>query len=176
MSKTIWKIDPAHSEIQFKAKHLMITTVTGKFEKFDATAETDGDTFDNAAISFEAETASINTGTADRDNHLRSDDFFNAEKFPTLQFRSTGMSKNGNGHYELDGHLTIRDVTKPVTLKADFAGIIQDPYGNTKAGFTLEGKIKRNEFNLRWDAVTEAGSIVVSDEIRIACEIQMVKS
>lgn len=161
MEKKTWQIDAAHSEIAFKVKHMMISTVTGHFDEFDASVETESDDFKNAAISFSAKTASINTKNKDRDNHLKSDDFFNAEKYPEIKF----VSKSFDGE-TLIGELSIRDVTKEVELDVDFNGIAVDPYGQTKAGFELRGEINRKDFNLSWSAVTEAGSIVVSDKVK----------
>ncbi|MFZ9027764.1 MAG: YceI family protein [Crocinitomicaceae bacterium] len=172
--ETNWNIDAMHSEIGFKVKHMMISNVRGSFGTFTAKAETNGDDFNNAKLSFEADIDSINTGVADRDAHLKSDDFFNAESYPKLKFESTDVKLNGED-LVIDGHMTIRDVTKPVQLKGEFGGVATDPYGQTKAGFTLNGTIKRSEFGLRWNAVTEAGSIVVSDDIKIQNEIQFVK-
>ncbi len=175
MASTKWKIDPTHSEIQFKVKHLMITTVTGYFKNFDLEVETDGDDFTTASrIEFTADIDSINTNNDQRDTHLKSDDFFNAEQYKQLRF--VGKKYEGSGDdYKLHGDLTIRDVTKPITLDVEFGGIVVDPYGQTKAGFTVDGKVNRKEFNLTWDAVTEAGQVVVSNEIKLHCEIQLVK-
>ena len=171
---TTWKIDQSHSVIGFKVRHMMITNVNGNFKSFDATAKTDGDAFDGAQFSFEADIDSINTGVEDRDAHLKSDDFFNAEAHPKLTFKSTYVKVN-DGEIVVEGEMSIRDTTKPLTLKGDFGGIVTDPYGQTKAGLSLEGKIKRSEFGLKWNAVTEAGSIVVSDDIKIQNEIQFIK-
>lgn len=170
MKNTNWSIDNSHSEIAFKVKHMMISTVTGHFEDFQATAKTDGDDFNNATIEFSAKTASINTKNKDRDTHLRSDDFFNSEKFPEMKF----VSKSFNGD-KLIGDLTIRDVTKEVTLDAELNGVAIDPYGQTKAGFEIKGEINRKDFNLTWSAVTEAGSIVVSDKVRLVIDVQFIK-
>ena len=169
-NKTNWSIDPTHSEVAFKVKHMMISTVTGYFEDFQATAKTDGESFNNAVIEFSAKTASINTKNKDRDAHLKSDDFFNSEKFPEIKF----ASKSFDGE-QLTGDLTIRDVTKEITLDAEFNGIAVDPYGQTKAGFEVNGEINRKDFNLTWSAVTEAGSIVVSDKVKLAIDVQFVK-
>lgn len=172
---TQWKADTAHSEVQFKVKHLMITTVTGHFNQFDVSAETAGDDFATASnIVFTAETGSINTNNSQRDAHLQSADFFNAEQFPQLRFTANRYENDGDSG-KLHGELTIKDVTRPVTVNVEFGGIVVDPYGQTKAGFTVTGKISRKEFGLTWNAVTEAGQIVVSDEIRINAEIQLVK-
>jgi polyisoprenoid-binding protein YceI len=175
MSNSKWILDPTHSEIQFKVKHLMITTVTGYFREFSASAESDGEDFGNAKVSFEAKTASIDTNNADRDNHLKSADFFDAEKFPDLKFQSTSMKKSGDGNFKLFGDMTIKDIKKPITLDAEFGGIMKDPWGNQKAGFSLSGKINRKDWGLNWNAALETGGVLVSDEVRIFCEIQLVK-
>lgn len=172
---TIWKIDPAHSEIQFKVKHLMITTVTGYFKKFDLEVETESDDFTTAKrIEFTADIDSIDTNNDQRDTHLKSSDFFHAEEHGQLKFVGRNYEQTGDAA-QLHGDLTIRGTTKPLTVKVDFGGIVVDPYGQTKAGFTVEGKISRKEFGLVWNAVTEAGQVVVSDDIRLHCEIQLVK-
>lgn len=173
----IWKIDPMHSEVQFKIKHLMISNVTGSFKDFDATleSESDGD-FKNAKVNFSAKAGSIDTGNTDRDGHLRSNDFFNAEEYPELKFESTEFQANGSADsYILKGNLTVRDVTRPVELKAEFGGKMTDFYGNEKAGFDLEGKMNRKDFGLTWNGVTEAGGVVVSDEVKLLLNIQMTK-
>ncbi len=175
METTKWIADPAHSEIQFKAKHLMLTTVTGYFRQFEIIAETSGDDFTKASkILCTAEIGSIDTSNEQRDTHLKSADFFSQEKYPQLRFEGTNLEKKGD-HYALQGDLTIRNITKPITLDVEFHGIVTDPYQQTKAGFSVEGKIKRKEFELMWDAVTEAGQIVVSNEIRILAEVQLIK-
>ena len=169
-NNTNWIIDNAHSEIAFKVKHMMISTVTGHFEDFTATAKTNGDDFKNAQLNFSAKTASINTKNSDRDTHLKSDDFFNSEKFPEMKF----VSKSFDGEH-LIGDLTIRDVTKEITLDAEFNGVAVDPYGQTKAGFEITGQLNRKDFNLTWSAVTEAGSIVVSDKVKLVVDVQFIK-
>jgi polyisoprenoid-binding protein YceI len=175
MSLTKWSLDPTHSEITFKVKHLMISTVTGHFNKFNLEAETQTDDFSTAKkIEFTADINSIDTNNEQRDAHLKSADFFNKEKFPTLKFSGTKYDANGD-EGKLHGELTIAGITKPLTLNVEFGGIVVDPYGQTKAGFTVTGKISRKEFGLIWNAVTEAGSIVVSDDIKINAEIQLVK-
>jgi len=170
-----WKIDPAHSEIQFKVKHLMITTVTGYFKKFDLEAETESDDFNSAKnIVFTADIDSIDTNNAQRDTHLKSVDFFDSAKHSQLKFTGKKYTTSGS-EAKLDGDLTIRGVTKPVTVNVEFGGIVVDPYGQTKAGFTVSGKISRKEFGLTWSAVTEAGHVVVGDEIKVHAEIQLIK-
>jgi polyisoprenoid-binding protein YceI len=173
MATTNWVIDASHSEIQFKVKHLVITTVTGSFQEFSGTVES-GDSFENAKISFEANTASINTNSAQRDGHLKSGDFFDVEKFPTLNFKATKFSKKGDD-FELIGDLSIKDVTKSVTLAVEFGGVATDPWGNTKAGFEVTGKINRKDFGLTWNAPTEAGGVLVSDEVKLIANVQLLK-
>jgi polyisoprenoid-binding protein YceI len=176
MATRKWVIDPTHSEVQFKVKHLMITTVTGSFDKFEASIETDNEDFSKAKISFSADTASVLTGNADRDNHLKSADFFDVEKFPKITFVATKYeSVDNDGSYELFGDLTIHGVTKKVELGVEFGGVVKDPWGNTKAGFTISGKINRKDFGLVWNAPTEAGGLLVSEEVKIACEIQLIE-
>lgn len=172
---TTWKIDTAHSEVQFKVKHLMITTVTGYFKTFDLEVLTENDDFTTASkIEFTADTNSIDTNNQQRDTHLKSADFFDAEKFSQLKFVGKKYEASGDGA-KLHGDLTIRDITKHVTVDVEFGGIVKDPYGQTKAGFTVTSKISRKEFGLTWSAVTEAGQVVVSDEIKLNAEIQLVK-
>lgn len=166
---TQWALDPTHSEVSFKVKHLVISTVTGYFKNFEAGASTESDDFQGAKVSFSADIASIDTNQADRDNHLKSADFFDAETFPKMTFEGV---LEGN---TLKGDLTIKSTTKAVELDVEFGGVVQDPYGNTKAGFELEGKISRKDFGLTWNYVTEAGSVVVGDQIRILANIQVVK-
>lgn len=170
-----WKIDPAHSEIQFKVKHLMITTVTGYFREFDLDVTTETDDFNTASsIVFTANINSIDTNNDQRDTHLKSADFFDADNNPQLKFTGKEYKADGD-EATLSGELNIRGVNKPITLKVEYGGMVVDPYGQTKAGFTINGKISRKEFGLTWNAVTEAGSVVVSDEIRIHAEIQLIK-
>ncbi len=175
MATTQWSIDPAHSEIQFKVKHLMISNVSGSFTSFSGSAETEGDDFENAQVAFSADLASINTNNEQRDEHLRSDLFFDAEKFPTLSFRSTGMTKGDEDEYNLTGDLTIKGATQPVTFKAEAGGIAKDMRGNTKAAFSLSGKINRKDFGLTWNAALETGGVVLSDEVRLLAEVQLLK-
>lgn len=148
----------------------MISTVTGSFEDFDAHVESADDSFKDAKFSFSAKINSISTKNKDRDTHLKSDDFFNADEHPTLSFKS----KSFDGE-KMVGDLTIRDITKEISLNVDFNGVAVDPYGQTKAGFEAEGTINRKDFNLSWNAVTEAGSIVVSDKVRLIANLQFIK-
>lgn len=170
MTTTKWSIDQAHSEIAFKVKHMMISTLTGHFEDFTASLESSAENFKDAKFEFEAKIDSINTKNKDRDNHLKSGDFFDAASFPTMKFTSTSFDGE-----KLTGDLTIKDVTKTINLNVDFNGVAVDPYGQTKAGFEIKGEINRKDFGLTWSAVTEAGNIVVSDTVKLAVEIQFIK-
>jgi polyisoprenoid-binding protein YceI len=170
-----WNLDPMHSEVQFKVKHLVISTVTGRFNSFTASMEASADDFSDAKVSFSADVDSIDTNNGQRDGHLKSDDFFNATQYPKLSFVSTKIEKAGSD-YKLTGDLTIRDKTLPVTLTVEYGGTTVDPYGQTKAGFEISGKVNRKDFGLAWSAVTEAGGLVVGDEIRLLLSIQMVKA
>lgn len=171
-----WGVDNAHSEVQFKVRHLMITTVTGYFKQFNVAVETakDNDFTTASKISFTADIDSIDTNNAQRDTHLKSADFFNAGEHPQIRFEGKKYSGSGS-EATLEGDLTIRGITKSVKLNVEYGGIVVDPYGQTKAGFTVEGKISRKEFGLTWSAVTEAGQVVVGDDIKVHCEIQLVK-
>jgi polyisoprenoid-binding protein YceI len=172
-----WHIDPTHSEVQFKVKHLMISTVTGNFSTYEGSVETTNENdFDGASINFTADINSISTGQEQRDGHLKSGEFFDAEKYPKLTFASTLFTKKGDDEYVLEGNLTMKDKTNPVQLKVEFGGIMTDFYGNTKAGFEISGKINRQDFDLTWNGVTEAGGIVVSDEVKLIFNIQVSKA
>lgn len=175
MENTTWALDPAHSEVQFKIKHLVISTVTGTFKVFGGSIVSNGEEFENSSINFSIDVNSIDTNQADRDGHLKSDDFFSSEKYPTINFSSSAFVKVSETEYKLTGDLTIRDVTKSVTLDAELGGIMVDPYGNTKAGFEVNGKINRKDFGLTWSAVTEAGGVVVSDEVKLHINVQFAK-
>ncbi|WP_173427050.1 YceI family protein [Kordia jejudonensis] len=168
--KTKWNIDAAHSEIGFKVKHMMISKVKGAFEAFEASVETENDDFKNAQFDFIAKVNSINTKNNDRDTHLKSEDFFNADEYPEMIFKSTSFDGD-----KIIGDLTIKNVSKEIALNTDFNGVVIDPYGQTKAGFEITGKINRKDFGLTWNAVTEAGNIVVSDTINLALDLQFIK-
>jgi len=170
-----YKIDPAHSEISFKIRHLMITNVTGSFTKFDGTMESDKDDFSDAKIHFEAETASITTHNEQRDGHLRSAEFFDAEQFPKVTFDSTSFQKKGEEDYTLTGNLTMHGITKLVTLNAEFGGITTDPWGQSKVGFELTGKINRKEFGLVWNTNLETGGVMLGDDVKLQIGVQLVK-
>jgi polyisoprenoid-binding protein YceI len=172
---TKWAIDPMHSEVQFKVKHLVISTVTGSFQNFEGTVETEGDDFSDAKINFSLDVNSIDTNQEQRDGHLKGADFFDAEQYPHITFESTSVTKESDENYKLAGNLTVKGVTKPVTLEVEHGGIATDFYGNTKAGFEVTGKINRKDFGLTWDGVTEAGSIVVGEDIKLFINIQLAK-
>lgn len=175
LAKTAWAIDPTHSEVQFKVKHLVISTVTGSFGAFTAEINSNDEDFSGATAKFEAQIDSISTNNADRDGHLKSADFFDAANHPTLNFESTQFNKISGNDYEIVGNITLRGVTKEIKLKAEYGGIMTDFYGNVKVGFEIEGKINRQDFGLTWSAVTEAGGIVVSDEVRLILNLQFAK-
>lgn len=170
-----WTVDTMHSDVQFKVKHLMINTVTGEFTSYRAAVTAGAEDFSDASISFEIDVDSINTKNEMRDGHLKSDDFFSAETYPTMSFVSNVMTAKGDGRYDLTGDLTIRDVTKAVTLDVEYGGTMVDFYGNTKAGFEITGSINRKDFGLAWDAVTEAGGIVVSENVKLVINLQLQK-
>lgn len=170
---TKWVNDPSHSELTFRVKHLMISNVNGEFKNF--TVEIDNEDFEKGSIKVNIEAASIFTNNTDRDNHLRSADFFDVEKYPSLTFSSTEFKKIDDDEYKLKGLLTIKDISKEVELDVEFGGINKDPWGNMKAGFSLSGKINRKNWGLNWNAALEAGGVMVSDEVRIAGDVQFVK-
>ena len=167
---TKWNLDPAHSEITFKVRHMMISNVKGEFKNFSIDLESADDEFKNVKANAKIDTASISTNNTDRDNHLKSGEFFNAEAHPQITFETDSLNE------EVTGNLTINGVTKPVKLEVDFGGINVDPWGQTKAGFSFEGKINRSDFGLNWNAALEAGGVMVSDEVKIAGELQFVKA
>jgi polyisoprenoid-binding protein YceI len=173
---TKWAIDPTHSKVGFKVKHLMISNVLGSFRDFKGEVKTAGNDFTTAAISFSLNTASVDTEMADRDAHLKSPDFFDTEKFPAITFEGKGLKDLGDDIYELSGSLTIKDVTKPVKLSVEFGGVMSDPWGNIKAGFSINGKINRKDWGLNWNAALEAGGVLVSEEVKIDCDIELVKA
>ncbi|GAB3233508.1 YceI family protein [Hymenobacter seoulensis] len=175
MATTNWAIDPTHSEVQFKIKHLVISTVTGSFKKFEGQAVTENDSFENAQIRFALDVSSIDTNQEQRDEHLRNNDFFDAATYPQITFVSTSLTKKSDDEYKLTGNMTIKDVTKPITLDVEYGGVATDFYGNEKAGFEISGKINRKEFGLTFHAVTEAGSIVLGDDVKLSASVQLVK-
>lgn len=172
-----WVIDPTHSEIEFKIRHLMVSNVKGSFSEFDASIYTTNDDFMSAEVDCFVNVSSISTGNSDRDKHLVGPDFFDVEKYPQISFRADSVENVDNdGSYELWGNITIRDVTKKIKLNVEFGGIQKDPWGNEKAGFTINGKLNRADFGLTWNAPLEAGGVLLSDEVKIAVELQLVRS
>ena len=175
-NETKWSIDPAHSEIAFKTKHLMISNVKGVFREFDASIYTTGNDFSSAKIDFWMNPSSVDTGEKKRDEHLKSADFFDVGNHKKITFVSDSFEKSGkDDRYNLSGNLTIKGVTNRIKLDVEFGGIMKDPYGNEKAGFTINGKINRKDWGLNWNAVLEAGGVMVSDEVRIICEVELLK-
>jgi polyisoprenoid-binding protein YceI len=175
MEKSNWTIDPTHSEIGFKVKHMMFTNVSGKFNAFDASIENEDNNFETSKINFSASINSVDTNNPDRDTHLRSADFFDADNFPKLSFVSTNIKKINEGEYQISGNLTIKDVAKNITLETEYSGLMTDPWGNTKIGLSITGKINRKEFGLTWNTALEAGGVLVGEEIKLVSEIQLIK-
>ncbi|MEN9395260.1 MAG: hypothetical protein RL362_1481 [Bacteroidota bacterium] len=172
--KKQWNLDLIHSEVSFKIRHMMISNVSGIFKNANASMLVANEDFIDAEINFEADVNSINTGNEQRDEHLISSDFFDANQFPKISFKSSSFEKKSEGQYVLNGELTIRDVTRPISLEVEYTGTVVDPYGQTKAGFEMIGKISRSEFGLTWSAVTEAGGVVLGDDVKLTFSIQMV--
>lgn len=171
--KTIWVLDPTHSEITFKVKHLMISNVKGEFKNFNVTVE--GEDLELSKIKASIETGSVFTNNTDRDNHLKSADFFDVENHNAMTFESTSFKKVDDDEYKLTGLLTIKGVSKEVSLDVEFGGMNKDPWGNEKAGFSIEGKINRKEWGLNWNAALESGGVLVSEEVKLQAEVQIVK-
>lgn len=168
-----WVLDPTHSELTFKVKHLMISNVKGEFKNF--IAQIDNEEFEKGSVKVTVETASVFTNNTDRDNHLKSADFFDSENHPTLTFTSTSFTKVDDDEFKLKGLLTVKEISKEVTLDVEFGGINKDPWGNIKAGFSFKGKINRKDWGLNWNAALETGGVLVSDEVIIAGEVQFAK-
>jgi len=175
MATTKWAIDPTHSEIGFKVKHMMFTNVSGKFETYDANITTEDDDFTKSNISFSADVASINTNNTDRDNHLKSGDFFDAETHPKLTFVAESFTKIDDDTYELVGDLSLHGVTKTVKLPTEFSGLMKDPWGNTKVGLNIAGKINRKDWGLNWNSALETGGVLVGEDVKLNIELQLVK-
>ena len=172
---TTWKLDPAHSELLFKVKHLMITNVKGEFRSFDAQIVSNGNGFEGAQVKLGIDTTSVFTNNEDRDAHLRSADFFDTDKHPEMTFESSEMKKTDEETYKLIGTLTMKGVSKPVELDVEFGGTMTDPYGQEKAGFSLSGVLNRKDWGLNWNAALETGGVLVSDEVRLSAEVQFVR-
>jgi polyisoprenoid-binding protein YceI len=168
-----WTLDSAHSNIQFKAKHLMITTITGNFSVVTGSVETLGDDFTTGKFNFTAEVNSISTGNTDRDIHLKSDDFFNVESFHHITFIGSEITNIDGDEFELRGEMTIRDVSKSVVLNIEIGGVAVDPWGKTKAGFSFKSKLNRKDFGLKFHVISETGNLLVSDEIKLEGEVQL---
>ncbi|RYY50237.1 MAG: polyisoprenoid-binding protein [Chitinophagaceae bacterium] len=174
MATTKWALDATHSELGFKIKHLMISNVSGRFNSFDVNAETANDEFTDAAITATIDVASIFTNNEQRDGHLRTGDFFEIEKYPNITFKSTSVKKDGDD-LEVSGDLTMKDVTKAITIKVEFAGITKDLYGNTKAGFSFAGKLNRKDWGINFNAALETGGVMLGEEVKFDGEIQLIK-
>ena len=175
MTKTKWLLDPMHSELQFKIKHLMISNVSGAFKNFSAEVETEDEDFSTAKINLTAQMDSISTNNEQRDAHLRNSDFFEVEKYPELKFKSTKVEKVDSDTFMLHGELTMKGVTKPVKLDVEFNGATKDPWGGERAGFVITGKINRADWGINFNSVLETGGVMLSEEVRISSEIELVK-
>jgi len=175
MAITKWALDPMHSELGFKIKHLMITNVSGFFNKFHVEAETEGTDFSTARVKVTADMSSINTNNEQRDAHLRNADFFEVEKYPELVFVSDKVEKTDDDTFKLHGNLTLKGITKPLTLLVEYGGLSKDHWGNEKAGFTVTGKIKRSEWGISFNSVLETGGVALGEEVKLSSEIQLVK-
>lgn len=168
---TKWKLDPNHAQIQFRVKHMVISTISGEFEKFDAHIESEKEDFSDAKVNFTAEVQSINTKNEYRDNHLKSADFFDAENHPQLKFTSTKGIHDG----KLEGNLEIRGIVKPIVLDVDF-GVMDNPEGGKRAGFDITGKLSRKDFGLSWNQLTESGGMIVGDEIKLVANAEFLNA
>jgi polyisoprenoid-binding protein YceI len=175
MSTTKWSLDPTHSELGFKIKHLMITNVSGNFNNFDVVAETNGNDFSHAKVTASIKVESINTNNAQRDEHLRQADFFEADKYPNITFESTSVERIDDENYSITGDLTIKETTKPIKLSLEYSGVTKDPWGNLKAGFSLNGKLNRKDFGISYNATLETGGVMLGEDLKINGEIQLVK-
>ena len=173
--KTKWLIDPTHSEIGFKVKHMMFTNVSGKITKYDAVVETAGDDFSGAVLEFTADIDSLTTSSPERDAHLLGPDFFDAERFPRLNFVARSFKRLDEGDFEITGDLTLHGETKTIKLAAEFGGLMKDPWSNIKAAFSVSGKINRKDWGLVWNAALESGGVLVGEEVTILAEVQLIK-
>ncbi len=167
-----WDIDPLHTDISFAARHMMVSKVRGHFEKFEGVVTLAHDPFDST-VEVTVELGSINTNNVDRDNHIRSDDFFGVEQYPTMTYRSTGLRAHGDD-FVVDGELTLHGVTKPVSLEVEVNGFGPDPYGGTRAGFSAKGEISRKAFDVKFDAPMEGGGAVVGDKVQLLIEAELI--
>ena len=176
MATTKWVLEPTHSELQFKIRHLMISNVTGSFSKFEGAVETEDDNLETARINFTTDVNSLSTNNEQRDGHLKSADFFDVASHPTITFESTSFQKESGENYKLNGNLTMHGVTKPVTLDVEHGGVIKDPWGYTRTGFTVEGKINRKDFGLSWNAATETGGVMLGEDVKLHANVEFVKA
>jgi polyisoprenoid-binding protein YceI len=174
-AQTIWKADKAHSAVKFGVTHMMISEVNGRFNDFDVTVTQGKDDFAGSTVEATIKTASINTDNDFRDKHLKTDDFFNTEKFPTMTFKSTSFEKTGEDTYKISGNLTIRDVTKPVVLDAKYNGSMTDQHGNSKAGFKATTTIDRFDYGVKWDKTLDKGGLIVSKSVDITLLLELNK-
>jgi polyisoprenoid-binding protein YceI len=173
---TTWSIDSAHSNVEFSVKHMMISTVKGMFQHVEGTVHWDGKQFESARVEARIDSSSITTFNEMRDNHLRTNDFFNAEQWPDMTFRSTRIEPDGDGEFKIHGDLTIRDVTQPVVLDAEFEGLMeQDAFGKRRAAFTAETSLNRKDFGVNWNGTIEAGGVVVGDKVKVTLNIALVQ-
>ena len=175
LTRTKWNLDPSHSEIGFKVKHLMVTNVRGEFKEYNGSIYATGDDFTDSGIDLSINPASISTGDEKRDGHLKIPHFFDVENFNEIRFKGSSLEKINKNEYVLHGDLTIKGVTKRIKLNTEFSGIAKDPWGATRAGFEVTGKINRKDFGLTWNAVLETGGVMVSDEVNIKCDIQLLQ-
>ena len=175
LTQTKWSLDPTHSQIGFKVKHLMVTNVRGVFKDYNGSVYTTGEDFFNAKLDLSINSGSISTGDATSDAHLKSPDFFDAENFKEINFKSSTFERISENEYALYGDLSIKGVTKRIRLDVEFNGIVKDPYGTKRAGFEITGKINRKDFGLAWNTVLETGGVMVGDEVTIKCEIQLIQ-
>ena len=175
MAKTKWSLDPTHSELQFKIKHLMISNVSGALKNFQAEVETEGEDFSSARINLIAQMDSISTNNEQRDTHLRNSDFFEVEKYPELKFKSTKVEKADSDTFVVYGELTMKGVTKRIKLNAEFNGIVKDPWGNERAAFTVTGKINRTDWGMNFNSVMETGGVMLGEEVKINSELEFLK-
>jgi len=175
MKSQSWKIDEVHSKLRFSAKHMIIAEVEGQFNKFDFSLKNEGDDLTTSQVELTIDAKSIDTRNEDRDNHLRSPDFFDIEKFREIKFKSRSVEKINDEKYKLVGNLTIKDITKPIELDVTYGGQIKDPWGNTRAGFTVKGSLNRFDYGLKWNALIETGGAVVGKTINIICNIEVIK-
>jgi polyisoprenoid-binding protein YceI len=176
LAQAKWNFDASHTNIGFEVDHMVIASVEGEFTKFDGSIETKGDGFENAAINFTADIASISTDNEKRDGHLKSDDFFNAEKYPQMIFKSKSMKNIKGDNWKLVGDLTIRDVTKEVALDVIYRGMVKDPWGNTRVGFKISGEVNRFDYNLKWNNLLETGGLVVGEDVTLEIDVELIKA